>query len=328
MAKRNSKKVESKDDAEVEIEDTSEKPVSVEVKDTDEVGVADDDYIEGVTDLPKDDDDEEDELSAEETIEAVKQRLAKTETDLAAERAASREKDELLQKESTRASTTEAEMIRTWETNLENSITGTNEKLDQLQKELEDAYDEGDSPRIAQTQRELTKATIHLSQLEGQKAQFEAWKEQQKTAKTSRPAAPDSGGGYTPAAKEWIDRHPKFNSDPVYRNIALAGDQIARERGVELDSPQYFEIIEQTVAKYYDKAEGGSRSSAASTGARPTRDHGDGGRAERANRVTLTPEEVAFARESDISLEEYARNKLALKKEGRLGAYSNKRQAM
>lgn len=261
----------------------------------------------------------------EETVAELKARLKKSEEEMAAIRAENKKKDEALRRESTRAASSEAESIRAYEARLEEGIASTNAQLDRIAREMEDALDEGDNKAYVAAQRELAKHTNYLSRLEADKANFEQWKEQEKTkASPSRSAEADDG--MTPATRDWIARHPEFNTDARYNTIALAGHHLAQAEGIRLDSPEYFARIEKELDERYYKREA-SRQSAASSGARPSRETGTNG-GQSGQRVRLTEAQLEAADALGMTPAQYAKNLLELQKMGKMGHPNRSTSAM
>lgn len=84
--------------------------------------------------------------------------------------------------------------------------------------------------------------------------QYKAWLAQEKT-RTAQPVQqqPASDGvdlaAYSPAQRKWIRANPEFMTDASLRAKTFAGHQLAVAEGITIDSPEYFEVIDQTVGK-------------------------------------------------------------------------------
>lgn len=92
------------------------------------------------------------------------------------------------------------------------------------------------------------------------------------TAGATQEPAPE--GGYTPQARAWIDKHPKFNTDPATRAAIEAAHGVAVADGVVPDSPAYFRALDQAYAaleKPSRGAEGGEAMAGRFNGAAPSR---------------------------------------------------------
>lgn len=264
----------------------------------------------------------------EEVIESLKTKLKKSEEETTTARANQAAAEKVSQESTSRAVTSEAEYVRTQEVALDNAVVAATGEVDKIQADLERALEEGDNKAIAKAQRDLGKANYDLGKMEDDKAAFTQWKEQREAAIKAAPKKTDSP--YSPAAQQWIGDHPKFNTDPIYRNIALGAHEMAKDKGIQIDSPAYFKFLEDKIGHHYGeedeapgKTETRQRPAASSTAAPSSRDTGTTTTAN-PKKVTLSPEEVAAAKDMGVSVQEYAKAKLALKNEGRLGMYNRK----
>jgi hypothetical protein len=145
----------------------------------------------------------------------------------------------------------------------------------------------------------------------------------------------------TAPSAAWVRAHPEFVRDNHKNQQMLAAHQLAIARGIKADTPEYFGSIEKTLdlvapVTHTEPDTTGADDPMASA-AKPS--NGNGGRnaapaapvsrsgsggGSRPNAVTLSREEAEMAYASFPHLDpkkaeiEYARNKIALKKEGKL----------
>jgi hypothetical protein len=82
--------------------------------------------------------------------------------------------------------------------------------------------------------------------------QYKTWLAAEKTRATQQARQQPASDGvdlaqYSPAQRRWIRDNPEFMTDPKLRAKTYAGHQLAVAEGVDVDSPEYFEIIDQTV---------------------------------------------------------------------------------
>jgi hypothetical protein len=136
--------------------------------------------------------------------------------------------------------------------------------------------------------------------------------------------------------RAWIDAHPEYLTDERMRQKAAAGHALAMADGIGLDTPEYFARIEEVVGirGADDDASKSRRRDYEDTGDLPVQRNGSPGTQRRDGAIRLTPDEreaadMAF---SDVPIDDYteggvtkpgrykmyARNKEALKREGRL----------
>lgn len=67
---------------------------------------------------------------------------------------------------------------------------------------------------------------------------------------------PQAQGGMTPEAQAWADAHPAFNSDRRYRALAVAAHEEAIEQGLQADTPDYFDHINDALTQEYGDGHG------------------------------------------------------------------------
>ena|ERR1700676_2419100 len=212
------------------------------------------------------------------------------------------------------------------------AIANVTQANDLLEGKYAEAMAAQDYAAAAKVQREMTTNAAKLVQLEQGKAALE--KAPKPTAR--RPLDPiEEYAGRIPAeyprSRTWIREHPEFVRDSQKNRQMIAAHEIALARGYTADTDEYFASIEKTldlghadpdpptddeVDPMKDTAKPAPRSRAAPAAAPVTRSGTGGG--SRPNVVTLSPQEVEIAAMMKMTPEEYARQKIALKKEGRL----------
>jgi hypothetical protein len=127
----------------------------------------------------------------------------------------------------------------------------------------------------------------------------------------------------SPQSASWVRAHPEFVRDTQKNRQMLAAHEIALARGYAADSDEYFHSIEKTLdigqveIEIDDPMKDAARPRKPAPAAAPVSRSGNGN-GSRANVVTLSPQEVEAAGMMKMTPEEYARNKVALKREGRL----------
>lgn len=129
----------------------------------------------------------------------------------------------------------------------------------------------------------------------------------------------------TPQSAAWVRAHPEFVRDPRKNAKMIAAHNFIKD-DVKVDSDEYFSKIEEMLGlqKTIEKtdevdpmADAAKPVRKAAPAAAPVTRSGNGA-GKRPNQVTLTADERQAARDSDMTDEEYARNKIALQREGRL----------
>lgn len=202
---------------------------------------------------------------------------------------------------------------------------------DVLEAKYAEAAAAGDWAAAGKIQRDMSKNAAQLLQLENGKIALE--KAPKPAPRANADTVEEFASRCTPKSAEWVRAHPDFVRDGQKNRQMIAAHELALSRGMKADSPEYFSDIEDTlrIAKKDPVLENGhDESDAALTeAARPTSTRtaapaaapvtrSGSGNGSRPNVVRLSPEEREIARMNDMTDEEYARQKVALQKEGRL----------
>jgi hypothetical protein len=205
---------------------------------------------------------------------------------------------------------------------------------DTLESQYADAMTAQDFKAAAKVQRQMSDNSAKLAQLEAGKSALE------KAPKPTLRAAVDPVEQWIsniapefPRSKEWVRAHPEFARDNHKQQQMIAAHQFALAKGLKADSDDYFKSIEKTLditatVVHTDppaddpmadaaKPVNGTGRQAAPAAPVSRSSSGNGG-GSRPNVVKLTPAEVEIAGNMGMTVEEYARNKVALKKEGKL----------
>lgn len=213
-------------------------------------------------------------------------------------------------------------------------IKGAIEQLTQASDVLESQYAEKAAAQdwggAAKVQRQMATNAARLAQLEAGKTALENAPKPQPRAPTD-PVEAFCAQLSAPSAA-WVRAHPDFVRDTHKNRQMLAAHELAVARGYKADTDDYFKSIEKTLdvgtaaapAHADDPDPLADVAATAATGGRraapaaaPVSRSGNGA-AGRPNIVRLSADEVEMAQNMGMSVEEYARNKVALKKEGKL----------
>lgn len=237
-----------------------------------------------------------------------------------------------------RASEAEAAELRSrtesQDTNL-HLVTTAIEKVEQqnviLKANLRQAIVDNDADAQVEIQASMAESAANLLQLKQGKAALE------KAPKPVARAAPDPveqfAATLSPRAAGWIRSHPDFVTDGRKNEKMIAAHNFIKN-DIELDSDQYFEKIEEMLgikkaAPSVDvNLNGGDPMADAAKPVRQTPPAGapvsrsGNGTGGRSGAITLTPEQQEIARlnfpDSKTPLEDYARQIVALRQEGKL----------
>jgi hypothetical protein len=209
-----------------------------------------------------------------------------------------------------------------------NAISTVTQANDALEAKYAEALGAQDYAGAAKIQREMTKNSANLLQLENGKAALEkAPKPQARAPVDAVEEFISRIGPEYPRSREWLRAHPEFARDAKKNRQMLAAHELAMSRDLKADSDEYFASIESTLnlAKPVPNGKGAPhdddpmadaaqeievtpepRPRRAAPAAAPVSRSG-GGTGSKPNTVRLTPAQQEAAEISGVSLEEYAR---------------------
>jgi len=206
------------------------------------------------------------------------------------------------------------------ETNLQlvaNAIDTLRQSNEIAKANYKAAMANGDYDAAAGYQEDMATHAAKLLQLEqGKQALETAPQPVMPVARSSDPVEAFASQLSSRSA-EWVRKHPQFVTDPRLNQKMIAAHNMAVADGHAADSDDYFATVEALlgVRKAATPEEPLSSASRRSTPppAAPVSRETRGG-----NVVRLTAEEREMAEMMKMTPEEYAKNKVALKKEGRM----------
>lgn len=186
-----------------------------------------------------DDKDGADERTPEQKlIEDLKSKLShaekNAETAIEERDAERREKDEARNQ----AKTASQRQVQSQKDAIRSALTAAKNGFETAQKKWDDAYDAGDKNKLREAQIELNDAQGMLRGAEYQSDQFAAWE------KKTGGVVSTEGSRFTPKEQAWIDKNPKFNTDRKFRAATYAAHEEAVQKGIVIDSQEYFDNLE------------------------------------------------------------------------------------
>lgn len=210
------------------------------------------------------------------------------------------------------------QQLDAYEESYTNAAALRKREIESLEDDIAAALDEGDHKKSAQLQTKLYKAVNELERAEGGKAKVAEIREQLKKAPVKEES---SGEAYTDAAKSWINEHPRFNTDADYKAEAIAAHHAAVGRGIKVDSPEYFAMLNKRLEREFpeddedlgsqDREEEEEKRPAkkqSQSMAAPSRGAGGAGKPGKA-KFKLSPDEVEAAEVCGMTPEEYYADK-------------------
>ena len=191
-----------------------------------------------------------------------------------------------------------------------------------LKQNLRDAVAMGDADAQADILMSIQKTQSDHEKLMYGKQQYEA------TVKAA-PADPVEAmaSNLTPRSAEWVRAHPEYARDQVLTRRMVRAHEDALDEGIRPDTDEYFDYVEtrlkvrqapvQQEATLSEASTSTSGRRAAAPPAAPVSRSGTG-TGSRPNVVTLTRAEQEAARDMGMTPKEYAENKMALVRAGKL----------
>lgn len=259
------------------------------------------------------------ESTTEDGIETLKRQLEEERSArLAAERAANEAKQHAY-KAQNEVADTNLHLIS-------NAIESVRVNTQNLKAAYAQAMASGDYDSAADIQQTMAENSAKLLQLEQGKQALEQAPKQQAPAPVASDPVEALAAQLSPRSAQWVRAHPEYARNPnLYRKM-IAAHELAVADGLAADSNDYFESIETTlrmrrdapvsVDATADAAKVTQRRTAPP--AAPVSRSGTAGTGNRPNVVRLNAEERDMAQRMGMTDQEYAKNKLALQREGKL----------
>lgn len=214
---------------------------------------------------------EPDVVTPEQAVEEARQarEAAERERDQARvrEQAAARERDEAQR----RATEAGSQAWTAQEQGLDHSIQAQTALAEQAKNAIANAQAAGDHVAVADAFDKLAEARANLRALNDRKA----WLSTQKTQKPAQEQQPGRADGaavttpggtmqVAPAAKQWMDSHPRFYSDAGYYNHAVAAHSTITADGIQEGTPAYFRALDDHMTRFerfeaFERGDGGDQ---------------------------------------------------------------------
>lgn len=130
---------------------------------------------------------------------------------------------------------------------VEDRLKAATDKVKDLKAAYATALAEGRFEEAAEIQDQMAQ----LRATEQHDKQYKAWLDGEAARAKARPApaAEIDLSNYTPGQRKWIKQHPEFMEDEAFRKKTEAGHSLAVADGLEVDSPEYFDVIDEVIAR-------------------------------------------------------------------------------
>ena len=214
------------------------------------------------------------------------------------------------------------------DTNLQlvvNAIDTVSRDIELLKQAHTFAMQSGDFARATEIQSEMSSNSAKLLQLEnGRDAMQAAPRAPEPVAPPADPVE-DFASRLSPRSADWVRRNPEFVRDPRLNAKMIAAHNLAVADGIPTDSDEYFNAIEDTLkitpkavqndtddqyaAKVVQRRDAVPAAAPANRGSQSPRN---------SNVVRLSAAQREMAEMMGMKPEDYAKNMVALKKEGKI----------
>lgn len=256
---------------------------------------------------------EKPEISPDEGIQAMKKRLeAAEQARLDAEKRA-REAAERAQRATSETKDANYQLVV-------NAIETVKGRADAIKQAYSNAMASGDFDKAAQLQEALAVNAQQLSELKrGKKAMKEEMERKEKAApetpeRSNEPMIDQLARQVSPRSASWLrENRDTLDNDRMIRRMFRAHED-AVDEGIAADSDEYFAFIENRLGltKVVEEAPAPKRAPPP-----PSAPVTRGG--QRPNVVRLTRDQVEMAKMMGMSESDYAKNMVALQREGKIG---------
>jgi|688.fasta_scaffold210237_4 hypothetical protein len=192
-----------------------------------------------------------------------------------------------------------------------------------LKQNYQYAMSQGNFSAAADIQQEMSGNAAKLLQLSNGLEAMKSRPKQPEPVQTSSDPVEAFAAQLSSKSADWVRRHPEYVKDAKLNRKMIAAHELAMADGIRVDSEDYFTAIEETLKikpsapqtetsdEYAAKVT--QRRDAAPAAAPVSR-----GGSTRTNVVRLSAAEREMADMMGMKPEDYAKNKMALQKEGKL----------
>jgi len=209
---------------------------------------------------------------------------------------------------------------------INNAIDSVKANTLNLKSAYAQAMAAGDYDSAADIQQTMAENSAKLLQLEQGKQALESSPKQKAPEPVQSDPVEALASQLSSRSAQWVRAHPEYARNPnLYRKM-IAAHELAMADGISPDTDDYFDSIENTLRIRRDApVQAEATADAAKVTQRrtappaaPVSRSGNAGTGNRPNVVRLTKDEREMAQMMGMTDQEYAKNKLALQREGKL----------
>jgi hypothetical protein len=194
-------------------------------------------------------------------------------------------------------------------------ISNSQEKIEReladAKKEFKDAYDSGDSDRLADAQERLTEVKFKAAKVESDKNQYEtSLQEEEVDVQSQQPQRLD------PKTQAWLDKNSWYGVDQDMSYLAMGVHRRLQVEGVPVGSENYFATIDAEMRKRFperfeDQSESKTSENPVSKNtakvSKPSTVVAPATRSTSPKKITLTQRQLNLAKKFKLTPEQYAR---------------------
>ena len=179
-------------------------------------------------------------------------------------------------------------------------------QTDQAKKLFKEAYEAGDSEKMAEAQDVMAKLAIEKERLRIQKARAEQEVQQPQPEQTSQRQQAPKVEDLDPKLQTWMISNNWFGTDMVMTGAAQGlHQQLVGSEGFDPMSDEYYAEIDKRMRDSFPNKFQDKRQNAQAVA--PATSNGRSIKSGRKKTVELSPGQVAFAKKMNIPLERYAK---------------------
>ena len=179
-------------------------------------------------------------------------------------------------------------------------------QTDQAKKLFKEAYEAGDSEKMAEAQDVMAKLAIEKERLRIQKARTEQEVQQPQAEQTPQKQQTPKVEDLDPKLQTWMKSNTWFGSDMVMTGAAQGlHQQLVGSEGYDPTSDEYYAEIDKRMRDNFPNKFQDKRQNAQAVA--PATSNGRSIKSGRKKTVELSPGQVAFAKKMNIPLERYAK---------------------
>ena len=210
---------------------------------------------------------------------------------------------------------------------ISNAIETVKSNTQNLKAAYSQAMASGDYDSAADIHMTMADNSAKLLQLEQGKQALEQAPKQRAPAPMQSDPVEAMASQLSARSAEWVRAHPEYARNPNLTRKMIAAHEMAMADGIKVDSDDYFESVETSLRIRRDVSEPAASATAdaakvtqhrTAPPSAPVSRSGTAGTGNRPNIVRLSKDEREAARDMKMTDQEYAKNKLALQREGKL----------